>query len=149
MAQWVKNLLAKQETPETQVWSLGREDPLEEGMATHSGILTWRVRWTEEPCALQSMGLQRVGHDWSELACMCLFKYSGWDRGRGDTWAEAQGSGGGDAWDLWEREFRGQPESAQLWGRSILRVPEKWEGVRMGGEKWQVGKRQGRVLGKE
>ena len=79
MAQWVKNLLAKQETPETQVWSLGRGDPLEEGMATHSGILTWRIPWTEEPCALQSMGLQRVGHDWSDLACMCLFKYSGWD----------------------------------------------------------------------
>ena len=43
-----------------QVRSVGREDPLEEGMATHSSILAWRVPWTEEPGGLQSMGLQRV-----------------------------------------------------------------------------------------
>ena len=41
----------------------GGEDPLEEGMATHSSILAWRIPWTEEPSRLQSMGLQRVGHD--------------------------------------------------------------------------------------
>ena len=52
-----------QETKETQVPSLGREDPLEEGMATHSSILAWRIPWTEEPSGLQSMGSQRVGHD--------------------------------------------------------------------------------------
>ena len=46
-----------------QVQSLGREDPLEEGMATHSSILAWRTPWTEEPGGLQSMGSQRVGHD--------------------------------------------------------------------------------------
>jgi len=46
------------------VWPLGREDPLEKGMATHSSILAWRVPWTEEPGRLQSIGLQRVGHDW-------------------------------------------------------------------------------------
>ena len=46
-----------------QVQSLGWEDPLEEGMATHSGILAWRIPWTKEPSGLQSMGLQRVGHD--------------------------------------------------------------------------------------
>ena len=49
---------------ETRVWSLGQEDPLEKGMATHSSILAWRIPWTEEPGGLQSMGLQRVGHDW-------------------------------------------------------------------------------------
>ena len=43
--------------------SLGREDPLEEGMATHSSILAWRVPWTEEPGGLQAIGSQRVGHD--------------------------------------------------------------------------------------
>ena len=43
---------------ETGVWSLGREDPLEKGMATHSSITAWRIPWTEEPCELQSMGLQ-------------------------------------------------------------------------------------------
>ena len=47
----------------TQVQSQGQEDPLEEGMATHSTILAWRILWTEEPGGLQSMGLQRVRHD--------------------------------------------------------------------------------------
>ena len=46
-----------------RVPSLGHEDPLEEGMATHSRILAWRMPWTEEPGGLHSMGLQRVGHD--------------------------------------------------------------------------------------
>ena len=43
--------------------SLTQEDPLEEEMATHSSILAWRIPWTEEPGGLQSMGLQRIGHD--------------------------------------------------------------------------------------
>ena len=59
MAQTVKNLPAMQET---QVQSLGQEDPLQKGMATHSSILAWRIPQTEEPRELQSMGLQRVGH---------------------------------------------------------------------------------------
>ena len=50
---------------ETWVWSLGREDPLEKEMATHSSILAWRIPWMEEPGGLQSMGSQRVGHDWA------------------------------------------------------------------------------------
>ena len=48
---------------ENWIRSLGREDPLEKEMATHSSILAWRIPWTEEPGGLQSMGLQRVGHD--------------------------------------------------------------------------------------
>ena len=60
MAQLVKNLPAVQET---QVQSLGWEDPLQEGMATHSSILAWRIPWTEEPGEPQSMGSPRVGHD--------------------------------------------------------------------------------------
>ena len=48
---------------ETQVQSLGWEDILEKGMATHSSILAWRIPWTEEPGGLQSMGSQKVGHD--------------------------------------------------------------------------------------
>ena len=48
---------------ETQVQSLGREDPLEKEMATHSSTLAWKIPWTEEPGRLQSMGLLRVGHD--------------------------------------------------------------------------------------
>ena len=58
----VKNLPAMQKT---QVRSLGWEDPLEKEMATHSSILAWEIPWTEEPGGLQSMGLQRVGHDWA------------------------------------------------------------------------------------
>ena len=46
-----------------RVQSLGQEDPLEEGMATQSSILAWRISWTEGPGGLQSIGLQRVGHD--------------------------------------------------------------------------------------
>ena len=60
MAQMVKNLPAMQKT---QVGSLGREDPLEEEMATHSSILAWKIPWTEEPGRLQSMRLQRVEHN--------------------------------------------------------------------------------------
>ena len=59
-AQTVKNLPAMQET---QVRSLGWEDPLEKEMATHSSILAWRIPWTEEPGGLQPIGSQRVGHD--------------------------------------------------------------------------------------
>ena len=59
VAQMVKNLPAMKET---QVRSLGREDPLEEGMATHTSILAWRILWAEKPGRLQSLGSQRVGH---------------------------------------------------------------------------------------
>ena len=52
---------------ETWVWSLGWEDLLEKEMATHSSILAWKIPWTEERCRLQSMGLQRVGHDWASF----------------------------------------------------------------------------------
>ena len=50
---------------ENQVWSLSWEDSLKKGMTTHSGILAWRIPWTEEPGGLQSMGSQRVRHDWA------------------------------------------------------------------------------------
>ena len=60
MAQTVRIL---PEVQETQVRSLGQEDPLEKGMATHSSILAWRTPWTEEPGGLQSLGSKRVRHD--------------------------------------------------------------------------------------
>ena len=50
---------------ETQVQSLGQEDPLEEEMATHSSVLAWKTLWTEEPGVLHFIGLQRVRHDWA------------------------------------------------------------------------------------
>ena len=52
-----------QETQETQIGSLGQEDALEKGMATHSSTLAWSIPWTEEPGGLQSMGSRRVGRD--------------------------------------------------------------------------------------
>ena len=58
-----RTCLTMQETQETWFRSLGQEDPLEKEMETHSSILTWEIPWTEEPGGLQSMGLQRVGHD--------------------------------------------------------------------------------------
>ena len=62
VAERLKCLTAMQET---WVQSLGWEDPLEKEMATHSGILAWRIPWMEEPSGLQSTGLQRVGHGWA------------------------------------------------------------------------------------
>ena len=67
VAQWERIHLSMQETQEMQVWPLGWGDPLEEEMATHSRILTWKIPWTEEPGGLQFMGLQRVGHDWAHM----------------------------------------------------------------------------------
>ena len=60
VAQTVKRLPAVRET---RAQSLGQEDPLEKEIATHSSTLAWKIPWTEEPGGLQSMGLQRVGHD--------------------------------------------------------------------------------------
>ena len=60
MAQTVKNMPAMQEIRDQ---SLGREDPPEKGMATHTSVLAWRIPWTQEPGRLQFMGSQRVGRD--------------------------------------------------------------------------------------
>jgi len=75
VAQMVKNLLAMQET---WVWSLGQEDPLEKGIATHSSILAWRVLWTQERGRLQSMGWQQVGHDWTTNTFFLFFHTTTW-----------------------------------------------------------------------
>ena len=58
---------------ETGVRSLGQEDPLEKEMAIHSSTIAWRIRWTEEPGKLQSMGPHRVGHDWSDLVVAVVY----------------------------------------------------------------------------
>ena len=70
--QSVQNLPAMQET---WVWSLGREDPLTKGKATHWSILARRIPWTEEPGGLQSMGSNRVGHDWATNTFAYAYKY--------------------------------------------------------------------------
>ena len=70
MAQSVKKLASMWET---QIQSLGREDPLDEEMATDSSILSWRIPWTEEPSRLQSTRSQRVGHNWASITiCLAL-----------------------------------------------------------------------------
>ena len=72
VAQTVKHLPTMWET---QVWSLGWEDPLEKEMATHSSTVAWKIPWMEEPGRLQFMGLQRVGHDWvASLSLSCVKK---------------------------------------------------------------------------
>ena len=60
---------------ETQVWSLGWENPLEKEMAIHSSTIAWKIPWTEEPGRLQSLGLQRVGHDWATLLYFDIFTF--------------------------------------------------------------------------
>ena len=65
---WPIKSTPMQELQETWVQSLGQEDPLEEEMAIHSSILAWRIPWTEGTSKLQSMGPQRLGHDWSHWA---------------------------------------------------------------------------------
>ena len=71
----IKKLPAMQET---QVWPLGREDPLEKGMTIHSSTLTWRIPWTEKPGRLQSMGSPRIGQDWATNTYLHLF-HKQWD----------------------------------------------------------------------
>ena len=63
---WLRQAVGKKSACSARIWVrfLGWEDPLEKGTATHSCILAWRIPWTEEPGGLQSMGSQRVGHDW-------------------------------------------------------------------------------------
>ena len=68
----VNNLPAKQEM---WIGSLGGEDPLEEETATHSSMLVWEIPWTEEPGELQSMGLQRVGHNLA-MEHRYIYKYT-------------------------------------------------------------------------
>ena len=75
VAQWYRIRLPMQES---WVWSLSREDPLEEGMATHSSILTWEIPWTEEPGRLQSMRSQRV---WWWLSMHTSLYQGEWSRG--------------------------------------------------------------------
>ena len=84
VAQWVKNMPARQETQETRVRSLGWEDPLEEEMATHSSSLAWRIPWTEEPGEQQSVGSQRSRTRLKQLSMRARYGEKGWINGT--TW---------------------------------------------------------------
>ena len=98
VALMVKNLPT---IPKTWVRSLDQEDPLEKRMATHSSILAWRIPWTEEPSGLESMGSQRVGHDWATNITTTCWKfyfrkvnlmvvYSRWEEEQGDAFVVAK-----------------------------------------------------------
>ena len=90
VAQVVKNLL---EIQETHFLSLGQEDPLEKGMAAHSSTLAWRIPWTEKPGRLQSVGSQRVGHEWATNATssndnLYVWGFPGGSNGKKSAWNE-------------------------------------------------------------
>ena len=124
----VKNPSAMQEPQEMQVRSLGREDPLEEGMATHSSILTWRSPWTEEPDGLQSTGSQRVGQNWSnwahvqdlyEVVTGGLFQEVLFNRylKESQPWIESR-----------KEEFSGGMSHTKSWGRKVCGEPlPRWD----------------------
>ena len=80
VAQWERIPLPMKEM---QVWSLGREEPMEKELATHSSTLVWEIPWTEKPGGLQSMGSQRVRNNWSDAAASQLLAMSWHDR---DDW---------------------------------------------------------------
>ena len=92
VAEMVKNLPAMQET---RVRSLGRQEPLEKEMATHSSILSWKIPWTEEPGRLQPTGSQRVGHNWVTFTSLhlvraqCCFRCWTWLRPSPYFWARS------------------------------------------------------------
>ena len=96
------------------VWSLGREDLLEKGMATYSSILAWRIPWTEEPARLQSIGSHRVGQDWSDLACKQILKV---------CYAYAIGEGSGTPLQYSCLE---NPMDGGAWWAAVHGVAESW-----------------------
>ena len=102
-----------EDSQEAQVRSLGQEDPLEEGMTTHSSFLAWRIPWTEEPGGLQSMGSQRVRHDWGDLARHARLTAQRRDPGSPPATQRGPGHSSEDG-----RASRGAPERWQLehWG---------------------------------
>ena len=151
-AQMVKRLFAMWET---WVWSLGLEDLLEQEMATHSSTLAWKIPWTEEPGRLQSMGSQRVGHNWVTLLCECTVCFSlvrsAFRKIREEWWLSGKGSfrnvgdtglipelGRSRAWkDLLEKEVATHSsilaleipwteEPDRLWSTGSQRVRHDW-----------------------
>ena len=129
VAQTVKRLPAVRET---RVQSLDWEDPLEKEMATHSSTLAWKIPWTEEPGRLQSMGLQRVGHDWAtslSLFFQCsIIGLSWWLSSK--EWSAMQETCGRCGFGPWVKKI--------LWGRNWQPIPVFWPGNSMDREAWQA-----------
>ena len=118
VAQIVKNPPAPQQT---QFWSLGREDPLEEKMAPYPSILAQRISWTEEPGRLQSMGSQGVGHDWvtNSFAFLCIFMLGEQGSETSVTCSESPG------W--WEGLLQG----LGLWTHNGRNINKPWKDFRI------------------
>ena len=123
VAQMVKHLSAMQETP---VQSLGWEDPLEKEMAAHSSTFAWKIPWMEEPGGLQSMGWQRVGHNWAtSLLGGSMGKESTYNAG--DTgninlicrWGRAPGGGHGNSFQYSCLE---NPKDRGAWWATVHKV---------------------------
>ena len=126
---------------ETQVWSLGQEDPLEKEMATHSSMLAWKIPWMEEPGWLQSMGSQRVGQDWATSLhfTSCLKRASqvalavkepnlsanaGDRRDTGSVPGSARSPGGGRGYPL--QSLLGNPMNRGAWQATVPGVAKRW-----------------------
>ena len=101
---------------ETWVWSLGREDPLEKEMVTHSSILAWRIPWTEKPGKLQSMGLQRVGHNWATSLSLLLTYMKGLYLKRMPLYEPPGMNGHGILRKWWRAGDEGQLGNCFSWG---------------------------------
>ena len=110
-----------QETQEMQVQSLGREDPLEKEMATHSSILAWEIPWTEEPGGLQSMGLQRIVHDWVRMQVhVRTWLVAEWRMTQ--LWQRGDQPGCSGGWTPLNKGRLKPPMRGFIWLRSSLRV---------------------------
>ena len=112
---WFLSILAL--IPVMWVQSLGQEDPLERGMTTHSSIPVWRIPWTEEPGGLQSIGLQRAGHHWSNLAQPCFLC----------TLKIVYDSAFPILWGMWTSEQASRREWSEWWVHARIKLWGNWE----------------------
>ena len=123
--QMVKNLPV---VWETQVWSLSWEESLEKEMATHSTILAWRISWTEEPGGLQSVGSQRIGHDWATntfnllVLIFCIARFKSWFFFVPQGWREERNGKTRSGWGS-IKEFFPFP-----WSPGKVKRPQEWGG---------------------
>ena len=123
VAQMVKRLPARRKT---WVQSLGQEDPLEKEMATHSSTLAWKIPWTEEPGRLQSMGSQRVGHDWATSLSLSDGKESACNAGDSGSIPESGRFAGEGIGNPLQYSCLENPMHRGAWWATVHRVAKSW-----------------------